>query len=480
MNRPAATARHSEPDGWSAVITGDRLPRFALVCVGVWLNAAETLMTATIMPSVAADIHGEAWFGWVVAIYLLGSILAGATSARLAQALGLKRALAAGALIYTLGCMAAALAPTIPLFVAGRLLQGVGGGWITGLSFIAVTRLFPQSLWSRVLSALAGVWGVASLVSPLVGGLFAQAGFWRGAFWIFAIQGLAFIAAAAMLVPRSVAHSETRSGPIPWGSLAALAGAILSIAAAGLTGQINRSAPLAIAGLVLLALFFRLNHRAKAPMIPRQAANPLSGTGAGLAMIFCTTAATASITAYLPALLQTLYGATPVLAGYLLVSEAMAWTICAFLAASWPRPRLAIRAGAVMIVAGLVLFASIIPHGGLWLAPICSVIEGAGFGLAWAFTIARLVANAPPEEQAIASASAPTMQTIGAAVGSAASGVIAGLLGFGHGITVARATLGGFWLFAAFVPLAALGGLAAWRLASPRFDVASRPSDTID
>ena len=464
--------------GWGDIIA-HRLPQFALVCVGVWLNAAETLMTATIMPSVAADIHGEAWFGWVVAIYLIGSILAGATSARLAQTIGLKRALAVGGLTYAVGCTAGAIAPSIFWFIAGRLLQGVGGGWVIGLCFVAVTRLFPQALWARVLSGVAGVWGVASLVSPLVGGLFAQAGFWRGAFWVFAIQGVAFVAAAAVLVPRPTEPEAPPTGRIPLGSLAALTGAVLAIGAAGLGGSVGQSAALAVAGCVLLVAFFYLNARDDAPLVPREAANPMTGTGAGLAMIFCATAGTACITAYLPALLQRLYGASPLLAGYLLVSEALSWTAAAFLVAGRGSGRVYIRIGSVLIALGLALFALIVPHGGLWLIPICTLVEGAGFGLAWTFTVSRMVASAPPGEQAIASSSSPTMQSIGTAVGSAASGVIAGVIGFGRGITVERATVGGFWLFAAFVPLTAFGAVAAWRLASPRFDPVTEAPDTV-
>ena len=457
--------------GWRDVVVGDRLPRFALICVGVWLNAAETMMTATIMPSVAADIRGYAWFGWVVAIYLVGSIVAGATAGRLALRFGLKRSLALGGLTYALGCAAGAIAPSIGFFIAGRLLQGVGGGWVTGLCFVAVTRLFPQGLWSRVLSALAGVWGVASLISPLVGGLFAQAGFWRGAFWLFAAQGVLFVVAAAMLVPPPNADEEPpTSGPVSITALATLTASILAIGAAGLTASLSASLLLATAGIGLLGLFFALNARSPAPLVPAEAADPRTGTGAGLMVIFCMCAGTASITAYLPALLQTLYGASPILAGYVLVSEAMAWTVAAFLVASRANSKTFIRLGGCGIVFGVALFALLVPRGGLWLTPVCTVIEGAAFGILWAFNIARLVANAPAGEQAIASSSAPTMQSIGTAVGSAASGVIANFLGFGHGLDLERAQAGGLWLFAAFLPLTALGALAAWRVASPRFD----------
>jgi MFS family permease len=473
-------ASTSEPAaGWRDVISGERLPRFALICVGVWLNAAETMMTATIMPSVAADIRGYAWFGWVVAIYLVGSIVAGATAGRLALRFGLKRSLAVGGLTYALGCAAGALAPTIGFFIAGRLLQGIGGGWVTGLCFVAVTRLFPQSLWSRVLSALAGVWGVASLVSPLVGGLFAQAGSWRGAFWLFAAQGVLFVIAAAVLVPAPSADEETApSGPVSLSSLATLTAAIVAIGAAGLTTGLSASLLLAAGGIGLLALFFILNARSPAPLIPAEAADPRTGTGAGLMVIFCMCAGTASITAYLPALLQTLYGVTPITAGYILVSEAMAWTIAAFIVAGRPGSGRFIRLGGAGIVVGVALFALMTSRAGAALVPVCTILEGASFGVLWAFNIARLVANAPPREQAIASSSAPTMQSIGTAVGSAASGVIANFLGFGHGLDIARAQAGGVWLFAAFLPLTVLGALAAWRVSLARFDPARLPQET--
>ena len=465
--------------GWRDVIAGERLPRFALICAGVWLNAAETLMTATIMPSVAADIRGYAWFGWVVAIYLVGSIVAGASAGRLALRFGLKRSLALGGVTYALGCAAGALAPSIGFFIAGRLLQGIGGGWVVGLCFVAVTRLFPQGLWSRVLSALAGVWGVASLISPLVGGLFAQAGFWRGAFWLFAAQGLLFVVAAAVLVPAPNADEETPpAGRISIAALASLTAAILAIGAAGLTGGIAASVALAVGGIGLLGLFFVLNARSPAPLVPAEAADPRTGTGAGLAVIFCMCAGTASITAYLPALLQSLYGASPVLAGYILVSEAMAWTVAAFLVASRANSKIFIRLGGVGILVGVAAFALLVPRAGVMLTPICTLIEGASFGVLWAFNIARLVANAPPGEQAIASSSAPTMQSIGTAVGSAASGVIANVAGFGHGLDLERARAGGFWLFAAFLPLVALGAVAAWRVSLPRFDPARLAEET--
>jgi MFS family permease len=116
MSTPSDTA---EPAGWRALVIDGRLPRFALICVGMWLTAADTLMTATIMPSVAADIGGYAWFGWAVAVFMLGSILAGATSGRLAARIGLRPAMALAGGAYAVGCVLSAIAPSIVFFLCG-------------------------------------------------------------------------------------------------------------------------------------------------------------------------------------------------------------------------------------------------------------------------------------------------------------------------------------------------------------------------
>ena len=79
----------AQDGSWADVFADGRLPLFALICLGVWLGAADSLVTATIMPSVGADLGGYAYFGWATAGYLLGSVLAGASSGLLAQRYGL-------------------------------------------------------------------------------------------------------------------------------------------------------------------------------------------------------------------------------------------------------------------------------------------------------------------------------------------------------------------------------------------------------
>lgn len=454
--------------GWRDLVIEGRLPRFALVCAGTWLAAADELVTATIMPSAASEIGGYSAFGWAVAIFLLGSILGGATAGRLSLRLGLKTAMAAAGVAYALGCAASALAPSMGFFLAGRLLQGLGGGWVIGLSYVAVTSLFPQTLWSRVLSGLAGVWGVATLFSPLIGGLFAQAGFWRGAFWFFALQGIGFIAATSILVPASAAADRDAARP-PFIQIGVLALAIAAIGGAGLWRSPALAAASALAGVVLFGLFLRIDSRSPTHLLPRGIGDPKSAAAAGLFMIFSLNVATVSFSVYGTALLQRLYGAQPILAGYILAGGAMAWTFAALIVAGRGSGRGAIRLGVLMIALGQAGLMIAVPHGSVGLIGALTLATGTGFGLAWAFVASRIVANTPDAERALASASVPTASMIGAAVGAAASGAIASGLGFGREMSLAHASAAGFWLFAAFVPFSVAACIAAWRLSSTRF-----------
>jgi hypothetical protein len=92
-------------------------------------------------------------------------------------------------------------------------------------------------------------------------------------------------------------------------------------------------------------------------------------------------------------------------------------------------------------------------------------VVGAGFGLAWSLAARRMLVALPGEDRAVGASAIPTTQLIGGAVGAAAAGAIANLLGLAHAFTPARAAAAAPWLFAAFLPVAALGWLAALRLA---------------
>jgi MFS family permease len=434
--------------------------------LGVWLNAADALVTATIMPSVARDLGGAAYYGWAVAFYLTGSILAGASTGQLSRRLGLRPAMILAALAYAAGCVLGAASPTILAFLLGRILQGVGAGWLVGFCYVAIGMVFPQGLWPRMFGATAGGWGVASILGPLIGGLFAAAGHWRGAFWMFAAQGGLFALACLALLPgRRAEEADVR--PLAWRTLGILSAAIVAVAAADVVGGVAAPLALLAVGVALLVLAARVNARPGERLLPPEAARPATVAGAGYAMILAMEIATVVDTVYEAAILQSVYGVSPLTAGYAVAVIAVGWTGAAFVVSGQPERRHGafIIAGGATILAGCVFLAATIARAPLgWIVAAGAVI-GVGFGLSWSLVTGRILRALPEADRAIGSAAVPTTQLIGGAVGAAAAGAVANLLGLAQAFTPAHAQAVSPWLFGVFVPVAGLGLAAAVRLA---------------
>jgi len=450
--------------GWRDLMAPGLAARFAFLCLGIWLNAADALVTVTLTPTIAKDIGGFQYFGWSVAAFLLASIIAGAVSGRVSMTLGLRPATALAGAAYALGCAVSALAPDFLVFVAGRLVQGLGAGAVVALCYVAINALFPEKLWVRVYGAIAGVWGVATLIGPLIGGLFAEGGVWREAFWFFGAQGLVFVVATFLLVKKSAPAPEAKTR-VPVAQLVVLTLGVTLIAAAGVVGAIWLAAGLGLAGLASLALLLRLDARAGGILLPLSAGDLARAAGAGYLMIFALEVATIAFTVYGPAFVQVIHGASPLVAGYVITAIAAGWTVVAMVVAGVRnRDGLMIRLGATLVVAGTAWAAWAVPRGSLASIVVAMILMGSGFGLSWAFVAKRIVASLPAGEQALGSSAVPTAQLIGGAFGAAASSAVAGALGFADGVDPQVGAANGVWLFAAFLPVSLVGLLAAWRL----------------
>ncbi|MEN2979037.1 MFS transporter [Tistrella bauzanensis] len=469
---------------WAEIRRGGRFGAFMVLCLGIWLHAADSLLTTTVMPAVTAEIGGIAWVNWALALYELGSIVAGACTGLAVRAAGLGRATTLAAAAFAVGCVISALAPDMGTLLAGRLVQGVGGGTLVALAHVSVARLYEPRLWPRLYAIMSGLWGASALAGPMIGGLFADAGLWRGAFWAFGAQALVVAVAGGLLLNRvgiaamdAAERGDAHGMPaarVPFGRLALLIIAVLAVAAAGVSGAITTAALLGLAGVALLAVFFRVDGRQPLGrgLFPPAALNLRHRQGMGLMMVLTLSAGTVPFTVYGPILFVVLHGTDALTAGFLVAIEAVAWTIASvLLSGAGPRAeRWLIRAGAVVILGGIAGFAIVIPHGSLWMVIPFAAAQGAGFGMCWAFIVRRIVGAVPDDARESASSAVPTMQILGYALGAAAAGIAANLsgLGGGHGgalpdpETAARV---GFWVFAAFLPIGLVGVIAAFRLA---------------
>ncbi len=449
---------------WRDLLADGRLPRFALICLGVWLNAADSLVTSTIMPSVGAQLGGYEYFSWATAGYFVGAILAGASAGRLSEMFGLRMATTIAGLIMVAGCVMSALAPDVGVFLAGRLVQGLGSGWISGFSMVAIAFLFPERHWARVFASVTFIWGIATILGPLFGGVVVQTGDWRDVFWLFALQVGAFSAAAPFLLSGA---ARSGGGPgIPWTQLGVLGAGVAAIAVADVIKAPLGSTGLVVLGMALLALVLWIDTRLPVRLLPNRAGDLTTICGAGYFAMFMLTAASMGFSIYGPPILQAVRGFTPLWAGYAIGAESMAWTVAAMSVAHagplWDARW--IRFGAILLTLSLVILALTMADGPLAWMLIGGALMGAAFGFSWAFMSRRLLAALSDEDRAIGSSGITAVRQTGAAAGAAISGVAANLAGLSDGLTAASARAASVWVFASVIPLALVGAWGAFRL----------------
>ncbi len=451
------------------ILAEGRWALFLLVLGGIWLHAADSIVVATVMPAVVADLGGIEWTPWAFALYELGSIVAGALAGLSTLRLGIGRSLASFAAVFAIGCLASALAPDMAVLLGGRVLQGIGGGALTALSHVAVTRGFPERNWLPLFGLISAIWGVASLAGPLIGGLFAEMGFWRGAFLVFAAKGFVVAAAAPWLLARvDRGLGSLGSHRVPWASLVPLILGVLAIAAAGVVESLWVGLGLVVLGIVSLVAMQRIDARVISSLLPQRALRNSGSARYGLAMSLLLSVSTIAFLIYGPLLLEAFYGVSALTAGYFVAFESVAWTLAA-LAISRVKPEgepFFLRLGALTILVGLVGIALVFPLGSPWLILPFVGMQGAGFGMAYAFIVRRVVTGAPEAERDHAAGAMATVQMLGYASGAAIAGIAANAQGLALAESAAALAPLVRWLFLAFTPFALLGLLAAWRLAA--------------
>ena len=454
---------------WRELRASGQLGRFLVLCLGIWLHAADSLVTATTLPAIVADVGGIAYVAWTISLYQLGAIVAAAATALLCRRRGTERVVVGAALVYAAGCALAALAPTMAVLLAARLVQGLGGGALISLGYVAIQQWFPERFWGRLFGVQAVIWAAGSLLGPLLGGLFVALASWRGVFWCFGLQA-ALLSWLATTMKVRVPPERLPAVRFPARRLMLLAGATLLVAQAGVTGGTVSALALGLVGLSLLLVAARLDRRAADRLLPGQLLDLHHPLGTGLLAVFALALGVTGFWAYGPLLLQTLFGITPLVSGYLLAGEGLAWSAATFAVAALPprAGRALIRVGTTIVAVGATGLAVAVPAGSLPGIVACLVLQGMGFGLCWPSIVQRIIHAATEQERSLAAAAPGTVQGIGYAVGAAATGIVANLSGLAAGISAPAAQAAAFWVFAAFVPVLVLGVLAAWRFTAER------------
>lgn len=452
--------------GWGDILTREHAAKIATLVLAVWLHASNSMLTATTMPSAVNDIGGLNLIHWTFSLYLVGSIVAGASVGLLVVKSDIRTMMIRSALIYALGCAVVALAPSMPVVLVGRILQGLGGGGLMGLVYIAQDRFFPNQFVPKIIACISVTWMIAAFCGPMIGGAFATWGVWRMAYWVFGAQALLLIVAISLLLPKEDKTLAQKSERIPIVRLAILALAIFFVSFAGADFDPVISPLLVLLGVMALVMFvFRDRGALFSRILPKDVTNLNHPIGNGVLTIFLLCLCIMNFLIYGPTILIKLYGVTPFSAGLIIMGESLAWSCSAIFFSSTAvhkEPRL-IRIGSALIVIGLIAIALTLPDQPLWMIIIASMIGSSGFGMMWGFIIKRIIANASTEEKSRTSSLLPMTLQSGFAFGAALSGLIANSLGLSDDMNNDGIRHIAFWLFAGFVPLALAGNLFAWR-----------------
>jgi EmrB/QacA subfamily drug resistance transporter len=190
------------PTADTELITGQRRNVvFVAVLLGMLLAALDQTIVATALPTVVADLGGAGHQSWVVTSYLLASTIATAVAGKLGDLFGRKTVFQAAVLFFLIGSVLCGLATSMGALVAARALQGIGGGALMVTAMAVIGEVIPLRERGRYQGALGAVFGVTTVIGPLLGGFFTDHLTWRWAFWVNIPVALVVLAIATVAIP---------------------------------------------------------------------------------------------------------------------------------------------------------------------------------------------------------------------------------------------------------------------------------------
>jgi EmrB/QacA subfamily drug resistance transporter len=420
------------------------------VMVVFLLGALDQTIVATAMPRIVAELRGLELYSWVTTAYLLSSTVMVPIWGKLGDLYGRKPILLAGIAIFTLGswlCGVAGEFGALPLIGSGmmqlilfRAVQGIGSGALFTSAFAVIADLFPPRERGRYSGLFGGVFGLASILGPVIGGFLTEHGDvdlaglhiegWR---WVFYVNLPLALLAMALIAFKMPDVGKRPAGQIDWLGAALIVAAfvplLLAMTWGGATTPWSSPTILALFGVsaAALLLLWRQEARAPEPIIPLGLFRIRTFWTANLAAFVISMSFLGTVT-YLPLYLQlgrgipaTQSGATliPLMGGLVLAS-----TIAGHLVTRTGCYRRYMIAGGVLLFAGVFLLARMGPD--VTLSGIAWRLFIVGLGLGPAQSLFGLaVQNAVAVTQlGVATSATQFFRQIGATIGVALFGAI--------------------------------------------------------
>ncbi len=423
--------------GWAELFHRDHRAPMIVMAGGVALFATNTYVTVSLLPSAIVEIGGEDLYAWTMTLFVVAAVFASMLVSRALQVLGGRRAYLAGFGVFAAGTAIAAAAPTMPVMLVGRAVQGLAAGLLAGLGFAVIRLVLPERLWQRAVALISAMWGVGNLLGPIIGGLFAQLNFWRGAFILLAVIAVGLGGLTLRALPARAAAGES-GDRVPWLALVLLAVSALLVSVASIETERTRVLVFLVAAGAAAVAFVLRERAASVRVLPEavyRGRSPLRWIYAAIGVLTLAV----SIETFIPLFGQRLGGMSPLAAGFLGAAISWGWTFGSIASSSVEsaRGKRAVRVlGPLLVSAGFVVYgllqgddASTVMVVG-WFAALG--VSGLGIGMAMAHWLTAGLRQGTGAQAGVAaqiSAGMNTMQLIGTAFGSALAGLLVALGG---------------------------------------------------
>lgn len=446
---------------------------FPSIVLPMFLAAVDQTIVSAALPNIAASLGDVERISWTVVSYLIAATVAAPVYGRLGDALGRKRLMFAALALFMLASLLCALAPTMLLLSAARVLQGLGGGGLMTLSQALVGEAVPPRERGRYQGYLASIFMMSSTFGPVAGGWLTQHFGWRSVFLINLPLGLLAAALALRLPARAGSGGRLR---FDWLGLALFTFFVTPLILALERAQrpdwagVPVIVALAAVGIASLVLLLRQERRAAAPLIPVNLLRDPSIWRAD-ALGACAGAIVVSSVTFTPIYLQVVRGVSPGEVGLLLlpltVGIAFGSLLTGRLIALTGRTAVFPSFGQPVVVVMWAVLALLAPAIPLRLLPVAFLVVAMAQGTAMPVVQTTVQGLAGRKNLGAASASVQFSRSIGAALGTALVGAVLFATLAAHDPALAR-------LFAAVVERgpAALSGLATSQQAALAAEVA--------
>ncbi len=398
--------------------------------LGMFLAALDQTIVSTALPTIVADLHGASHLAWIVVAYLLAVTVSTPLWGKLGDQYGRKVFFQAAIVIFLCGSALSGLSRSMTELIAFRAVQGLGGGGLmVGAQAIVGDIVSPRDR-GRYQGLFGAVFGVASIIGPLLGGVFVQDLSWHWIFYINIPIGAVALTAVAIQVPGNLSRIHHVIDYLGAAALTLSAGCLVLFTSLGGTTYpwgSPQSVTLGVAGAVLLVVFVFIERRAIEPVLPLHLFSNRGFSVASIVGFIIGLAMFGAIT-YLPVFFQIVHGESPTISGLRLLPLLVGLIICStasgIIISKTGRYRIFPIAGTALLTIGLLLLAQVDIGTSLLVEALYMLVLGIGLGCVMQVLV-LIVQNAVPYgELGVATSGATFFRSIGGSFGTAIFGAI--------------------------------------------------------